>query len=74
MQESLLHLKEKRAEYIKKLHKVTCKTILQTFFEKYKKNNINEFILDLETSLYPGEYEYYDLSKWYFIFLYFNEF
>ena len=39
---------------------------------KYKNNNINEFILDLETSLKPGEYDYYDLSKLVLHFFYFN--
>ena len=30
---------------------------------KYKNNNINEFIEDLQTSLKPGDYDYVDLSK-----------
>ena len=30
---------------------------------KYKSNNINEFIEDLETSFKPGDYDYVDLSK-----------
>ena len=30
---------------------------------KYKNNNINEFIEDLESSLKPGDYDYFDLSR-----------
>ena len=39
---------------------------------KYKSNNINEIIEDLETSFKPGDSEYVDLSKLVFQIFYFN--